>query len=124
MEGIHQVLVNLLRTFNITQTYADEYDPWSVILAAAAFAILSTTNGLKGYSLVQLVFGCDMILLIKYTVGWELIRQQKQRPINKDNIRENKNRVDRDYKVVGKVMLNNHSAYKYETPFKGPFMAT
>ena len=28
MERIHQVLGNLVRTFNITQTYVDEDDPW------------------------------------------------------------------------------------------------
>ena len=54
----------------------------------------------------------------------ELIRQQKQTQINKDNIRENIKRVDQDYKVRDKIMLNNHSAYKYENPYKGPFVMT
>ena len=31
------------------------------------------------------------------------------------------NRVDYDYKVSEKVMLINISAYKYETPYKGPY---
>ena len=70
LERIHQVLGNLVRTCNITQTYVDEYEPWSGILAAASFAILSTTNSLKGYSPVQLVFFRDVILPIKHTVGW------------------------------------------------------
>ena len=48
------------------------------ILSGTAFAILSTTNGLKGYSPGQLVFGCDMILPIKHKVDWELICQRKQ----------------------------------------------
>ena len=26
-----------------------------------------------------------------------------------------------DYKVIDKVMLNNHTAYEYETPYNGPF---
>ena len=33
-------------------------------------------------------------------------------------------RVDHDYKVGDKVMLNNNYAYKYETPHKGPFLIT
>ena len=45
LERIRQVLGNLVRTFNIsTQTYVDEDDPWTGILAAAAFTIHSTTN--------------------------------------------------------------------------------
>ena len=54
-----------------------------------------------------------MILLIKHTADWKLIRQKNQTKINKDNIRENKKRVDHDYNVGGKVMLNIHTAYKY-----------
>ena len=63
-----------------------------------------------------------MILLIKHRVDWELIRQRKQTQINKDNNRQNKNRVDYDYKVGDKVMLNSHTAYKYETLYKVLFV--
>ena len=38
-----------------------------------------------------ILFGCDMILLIKHMVDWELLRHQKQTQINKDNIRKNGN---------------------------------
>ena len=57
-----------MRTFNIQQTYVDENDPWTGILDAAAFAIISTANILIGYTLGQLIFGRDMILLLKYDV--------------------------------------------------------
>ena len=30
--------------------------------------------------------------------------------------------VDYDYKVKNKVTLTNHTAYKYETPYKVPFV--
>ena len=57
-------------TFNIKETYVDEYDPWLGILVAASFTIQSTSNMLKGYSLVQFAFGRDMILSIKHKVDW------------------------------------------------------
>ena len=44
--------------------------------------------------------------------------------INRDNSRENKHRVDYDYEVGGKFMLLNHTAYKYETSYKGLFVIT
>ena len=79
LERIHQVLVNLVRTFNIsTQTYVDEYDPWTGILSAAAFSVCLTTKRQKYYSLGQWIFGRDMILLIKYRMDWELIHQKIQ----------------------------------------------
>ena len=55
---------------------------------------------------------------------WELIFQLKQTQINRDNARQNKHRIDYDYKVGEKVTITNHTAYKYETPYKGPFVAT
>ena len=44
--------------------------------------------------------------------------------INKYNIRENRHRVDYNYKVGDDAMLTNHTSYKYETPYKGPFVIT
>ena len=35
LERIHQVIGNLVRTFNITKTYVGKDDPWLGILAAA-----------------------------------------------------------------------------------------
>ena len=83
LEWINQVLVNLERNCNITQTYVDKDDPWSGILDEAAFSIFSTKNRLKSYSLGQLVFVCDMILPIKHTMHWESISHQNQRKIIK-----------------------------------------
>ena len=65
-----------------------------------------------------------MILPIKQRVNWELIRQKKQTQINRDNNQENKHKVEYDYKVGDKVMIANHTVYKYETPYKGPFVIT
>ena len=56
LERIHQFLGNLVRIFKINETYAEKDDPYSVVLEASAFAIFSTTNCLKGYSPVQLLF--------------------------------------------------------------------
>ena len=69
-EQIHQVLGNLLRNFNITKTYVDEEEPWSCILSATEFTILSTTNRLKFYILVKFLFGSDIILPIKHEADW------------------------------------------------------
>ena len=44
--------------------------------------------------------------------------------INKDNTCKDNKRVDYDYKVGYKFMLDNHSAYKYEIPYNFPFVIT
>ena len=65
-----------------------------------------------------------MILPIKHKVDWELISQKNQAQIIEDNIYENIKRDDHYYKVRDKVILTNNAGYKYETPYKGPFMIT
>ena len=57
LERIHSVLGDLFCTYRVQQTYVDDYGPWIVVLAAAAFAIISTANILIGYTLGQLIFG-------------------------------------------------------------------
>ena len=47
VERIHQVLGNLLRTYKLQETYADEADPWMGILAASAFALRSTYHSIN-----------------------------------------------------------------------------
>ena len=66
---------------------------------------------LKGYSPGQLVFGRDIIILIKHMIYWELIHHKDQAQINKDNIHENSKRVYHDYTVRDKVMLNNNADF-------------
>ena len=39
--------------------------------------------------------------------------------VNEDNFHKNGKIVDHNYKFGDKVMQKNHSAYKYETPYKG-----
>ena len=77
IEGIQQVLGNLLRTYNLQETYLYYSDPWMGILAAAAFAVCSTyhTNKVKVPGL--LVFGQDMILPINHIENWRYICQRR-----------------------------------------------
>ena len=70
---IHQVLGNLLRTYNLQETYIDEAEPWVGILAAADFAVRSTYHTTKGKSPGQLVFVRDMILPINQVADWRYI---------------------------------------------------
>ena len=83
-----------MRIFNIKETFVDKYDPWPGILLGAEFTTRSTENRLKAYSQGQLSFGCDMTLVIKHKVYWEIICQLNQTQVNKDNICKNSNRVD------------------------------
>ena len=61
VERIHQVIGNMIRTFELEDRYLDEDDPWKGILCAVAFAIRSTVHTTLQHTPGQLVFGRDIV---------------------------------------------------------------
>ena len=66
LERIHQVLGNLVRTYNIQEVYIVDAGLWMGITAVVAFAVRSTYHMTRGNIPGQLVFGLDMILPITH----------------------------------------------------------
>ena len=77
IEKIHQVLGNLIRTYNLQETYVNDADPWMIILTAESVAVRSMYHSVKVKIPGQLVFGREMILPIKHVSNWSYIRQRK-----------------------------------------------
>ena len=67
VDRIHQVIGNLVRTYDPHGIYVDEADPWMGILAASTFAVRSKYHRNQGKIPGQLLFGRDMILPINNT---------------------------------------------------------
>ena len=77
VERIHQVIGNIIRTFELEENYLEESNPWKGILSATAFAVRSTYHTTLQKLPGQLVFGRDMIFNIQHKANWEFIRQRK-----------------------------------------------
>jgi hypothetical protein len=81
IERIHQMIRNIIRTFDVNTMNKD--NPWtSILLAAAMCAIRTTYHTTPHASPMQLVFGRDAILNIKHITNWDHITQFKQEDIN------------------------------------------
>jgi hypothetical protein len=124
VERVHQVIGNIIRTFELENNYLDETDPWKGILSATAFAVRSTFHTTLQNTPGQLVFGRDMILNVKHEANWEYIRSRKQNMILKNNKAENAKRIPHTYAVGDKVLLRRGNENKYETPYQGPYTIT
>jgi hypothetical protein len=105
VERVHQVMGNIIRTFELESNYMDEDDPWKGI-SATAFAVRSTFHTSLQSTPGQLVFGRDMIFNIQHIANWEFIKQRKQKIINLNNNKENSRRVQHVYQVGDKVLLH------------------
>ena len=103
----------------------DDDNPWDGILSATMFALRATVHTTSQYTPVQLVFGRDSVLNIRHEANWKLIKERKQKLINRGNERENKNRVLHEYKVGDKVLLKNALKTKFnQDAYIGPYTIT
>jgi transposase InsO family protein len=124
IERIHQTLGNIIRTFELHTNTEDIEESWSGILSAAMFALRSTIHTTLQATPMQLVFGRDAILNIKFQADWNIIKQRKQKMIDLNNQRENSKRLEYEYKVNDKVLLDvkDITKAKYaKNPYKGPY---
>ena len=122
LERVHQVIGEMLRTQNLQQQDFDCEDTWPNILASVAFAIRSSVHHTLGATPSQLVFNRDMILPVKYLADWHLIKGRKQARIDKSNSRENKNRVEWDYKIGDSILVGDFDIKrKLDPPRVGPY---
>jgi transposase InsO family protein len=76
VERVHQTLGNILRTKALDKYKFDYEDPWSDILAQAAWAIRSTVHTLYDATPGQLVFGRDMIYDLSFKPEWDKLLQK------------------------------------------------
>ena len=122
VERVHAVLNDILRTFELEKRELDAVNPWTEFLSSAAFAIRSTYHTTLQATPAQLVFGRDMILPISISADWDRIKQRKQTEIDRNNRRENRDRIDHTYKVGDKVFVrNDRIKRKLSSPREGPF---
>ena len=124
IERIHQTLGNIIRTFELHEDGEATQETWDGILSAAMFAVRATVHTTTQATPMQLVFGRDAILNVKFEADWEYIKNRKQKIINQNNQKENSKRVPYTYQVNQLVMLDvtGTTKSKYaKNPFQGPY---
>ena len=122
IERIHQVLGNILRTFEMDKEDLNPNNPWGYFLNTAAWAIRSTYHTTLEATPAQLVFGRDMILPISFRADWTRISEKKKRRIDENNARENAKRIRHEYSPGDKILLESPTKVgKLEDQYKGPY---
>ena len=99
LERVHQVLMSMLRTAELDM--ADSVAPSDIdmFLTNASWAIRSTYHTVLKASPGAAIFGRDMLFDIPFLADWNKIGDYRQHQTDLNTQRENKTRVDHDYKV-------------------------
>jgi hypothetical protein len=105
LEGIHTVLENMLRTSELNMAKTVKASDIDVFLSDAAWAVCSTYHTVLKASPGAAIFGRDMLFDIPFIAEWQKIGEHRQHLTDLNNARENKGRIDYDYKVGQKVLL-------------------
>ena len=123
MERVHQVFGGMARASGLGNAVLDENEPFQKFLTDTAYAIRSTYLTTQKATPAQLVFGRDMVLPVDYEVDWDEITKRKQKRINDNNVRENKKRIEREYKRGGMMLLAKPGMKlrKASRPRDGPY---
>ncbi len=76
-----------------------------VFLSDAAWAVRSIYHTELKASPGAAIFGQDMLFDIPFIADWQKIGEHRQQQTDLNNARENKGRIDNDYKVDHKVLV-------------------
>ena len=122
VERVHQTLGNLLRVYELEKFEFPKGDPWSNILASAAWAIRSTIHTTLGATPGQLIYGRDMLFDLSFKANWHEIRQRKKQRIEESNKKENSKRIPHTYRVGDLVSKDRNVIQpKLHKPRDGPY---
>ena len=81
IERIHQTLGKIIRAFDLHQDQEVTQDSWEGIVSAAMFALRSTYHTTTQATLMQLVFGSDAILNLKFKADWNYINKENKKSL-------------------------------------------
>ncbi len=79
----------------------------NIFLADAAWAICSTHHTVLEASPGAAIFGCNMLFDIPFIADWKTIGEHRQRLTDHNTDQENEGRIDYDYKVGKKILIQN-----------------
>jgi hypothetical protein len=127
IERLHLTLGDHLRT----PIYKE--DDWqndvNLLIQACGWAIRTTVPSNSKYQPGQLVFGRDMIFHQAVKIDWQLLKDECRKQSTNNNKKENKNRLQHEYKVGDLVLIvekpyERHKQPKLSSPTQGPYKIT
>jgi hypothetical protein len=107
LERICGVFANMLCTAELNMAKLINASDINILLLDATWAIRSTHHTVLKASPGAAIFGQDMLFDIPFIVDWKKIEEHRQKLTDLNTARENEGRIDYDYKVGQKKLVQN-----------------
>jgi hypothetical protein len=107
LEHIHAVFTNMLLTAKLDTAETVNASDIDIFLADAAWTICSTHHTVLKASPGVAIFGRYMLFDILFIADWKIIGEHRQRLTDHNTAHENEGRIDYDYKVGQKILVQN-----------------
>jgi hypothetical protein len=101
------VFTNMLCTAKLNMAKSVNASDINIFLSDAAWAIHSTHHTVLKASPGAAIFGQDMLFDIPFIADWKEIGEHRQKLTDLNTAHEHKGRIDYDYKVDQKILLQN-----------------
>jgi len=117
VERIHLTIGDSLRAMDLSNRAFDDNTVHGT-LQAIAWALRTTYHTSLRTSPGQLAFGQDIIVPATYLANWHHIHERRQKNILYNNARENRSRIEHDYKVGDYVYVLSKDIQRKLAPTK------
>jgi hypothetical protein len=126
LECIHAVFTNIIRTTELDMAKPVKANDIDVFLSDAAWTIHSTYHTVLKATPGAAIFGQFMLFDIPFIADWKKTGEHRQQLTDPYTARENKGRIDHDYKVGQKILVQKDGILcKAESRYlKDPWMIT
>ncbi len=104
---MHAVFTSMLRTAKLDMAKLVNASDIDIFLADAAWANCSTYHTVLKASPGAAIFGGDMLFDIPLIADWKTIGEHRQRLTDHNTDHKTKGRIDYDYKVGQKTLVQN-----------------
>ncbi len=120
IERTHQVIANALRTMELEKRSIDD-SSFAAICANVVFGMRATYHTELQATPAQIVFGRDMVINASYLADWKAIASRREQSVQRNNARENSQRVPHQYKCGDKVYIRVSNISRKLAVQEGPF---
>ncbi len=126
LERMHGVLGDMLCTSGLDMSETVTPNDIDNFIMNVAWAIFSTYHTILKSLPGAAIFGRDIMFDLPYLAHWISIGRRRQPLVDKTNKQENKRRLDFDYQVGHKVMIEQDGGKlrKVQVKYLGPYMIT